>query len=117
MCENTKEIAEKMAEIYAKKGYQTVIVDKFPEVVKPKECTCQIFTGGEIYHHKNCVHYPESISKIIDEARDVMEETANFLKSVWPSNELKSDIVLKSIQFEAELRELLTRFPKQLQNE
>ena len=78
---------------------------------------CQTFTGGEIYHHKNCVHYSESISKIIDEARDVMEETANFLKSVWPSTELKSDIVLKSIQFEAEINELLTRFPKQLQNE
>jgi hypothetical protein len=30
---------------------------------------CKVFTGGEIYHTKGCVHYPDSMSKLFDELK------------------------------------------------
>lgn len=35
------------------------------------ECApgCRHFTGGEIKHHKDCPHYPESMSKMYDELK------------------------------------------------
>jgi len=28
---------------------------------------CKVFTGGEIRHHRDCVFYPESFSKMFDD--------------------------------------------------
>ena len=34
-----------------------------------KDCQagCKYFSGGEVKHHKDCVHYPESFSKMYDD--------------------------------------------------
>ena len=30
---------------------------------------CMPFSGGETKHHKHCPHYPESLSKMLDDLR------------------------------------------------
>ena len=35
---------------------------------------CKAFTGGEIYHHKDCPFYPESMSKMFDDAKQQLKE-------------------------------------------
>ena len=37
------------------------------------ETGCQHHTGGEVRHHKDCVYYPESITKIFDETTKKLE--------------------------------------------
>jgi hypothetical protein len=31
---------------------------------------CKHFTGGELKHHKDCFHYPESLSKMYDDLKE-----------------------------------------------
>lgn len=38
------------------------------------EAGCQVFYGGEVRHHKDCAYYPESITKMFDEAKDRLRE-------------------------------------------
>lgn len=48
-----------------------------PEQIEAK-CVagCKMFTGGEIYHHKDCPFYEESFSKMYD----MQEVTIDALK-------------------------------------
>lgn len=39
------------------------------------ETGCQVFTGGEIRHHKDCVYYPDSLTKMTDDLRAQLEQT------------------------------------------
>jgi hypothetical protein len=42
------------------------------------ECVagCKAFDGGERKHHKDCPHYPESLSKISDDHKEALERLA-----------------------------------------
>lgn len=35
---------------------------------------CKHFTGGEAHHHKDCPHYPESMSRVYDEMEAKIKE-------------------------------------------
>jgi len=37
--------------------------------MKKCQAGCKAYTGGEIYHHKDCVYYSESMSKLFDDAK------------------------------------------------
>lgn len=42
---------------------------------EPKcETGCKHFTGGEIRHHKDCMFYPESLTRMLDQALARLEE-------------------------------------------
>lgn len=45
---------------------------------------CKAFTGGEIYHHKDCTFYPESMSKMYDDLKAANDSTTDlkFLKEM-----------------------------------
>jgi len=43
------------------------------------EAGCKAFTGGEIYHHKDCVFYPNSMSKMFDDAKATIKEYGGLL--------------------------------------
>ena len=60
---------------------------------KIKSCIagCQHFTGGEVYHHKDCPHYPESFSKMYDKLFDKLRTLLDSL----PNNDV---IELKGTQ-------------------
>lgn len=47
----------------------------------PCEAGCQVFYGGEIRHHKDCVYYPDSLSQLIDEQKSKIRELESLLKS------------------------------------
>lgn len=49
------------------------------------EAGCKMFTGGEIKHHKNCVFYPESRTKMYDDL------LINSLKLLGMFTELDSE--------------------------
>lgn len=41
--------------------------EEAPEAEDECQPGCNVFTGGERRHDKNCVHYPESLTKIYDD--------------------------------------------------
>lgn len=34
------------------------------------ETRCKSFTGGEVYHHRNCQYYHDSMSQLLDNYKD-----------------------------------------------
>jgi hypothetical protein len=47
----------------------------FPSIAEEKcKAGCRVFTGGEIRHHKDCVYYTESLSKILDDTEDELKK-------------------------------------------
>lgn len=44
--------------------------------MKKEKCKtgCKIFTGGEIHHHKDCVFYPDSMSRIYDKMEQLLKD-------------------------------------------
>lgn len=50
------------------------------------EMLCMIYDGGEIKHHPNCVYYPESRTKMYDDAvvriGELEEEIKNFIAEI-----------------------------------
>ncbi len=57
---------------------------------------CKVYTGGEIYHHKDCPFYPESLSKIhdtlLDENRELKDGSC-ISKLVGEKLKLESDLI------------------------
>ena len=35
---------------------------------------CKLYTGGEIKHHKDCLYYPESMSKTFDDMKSELKK-------------------------------------------
>jgi len=40
---------------------------------------CKYFSGGEVHHHPDCVHYPESMSMVYDEMKAKIKELESKL--------------------------------------
>ena len=60
-----------------------------PGMEQKCETGCKTFTGGEILHHKDCVFYPESISKMyadnkteLTHLRTTIEELRSEIKEL-----------------------------------
>jgi hypothetical protein len=50
----------------------------FPAVGNEQcETGCKVFTGGEIRHHKDCCHYSNSLSEMLDDALLKIKELEN----------------------------------------
>jgi len=50
------------------------------------EVGCRVYTGFERYHHKDCVYYPESMSRLFDESKEkmgVLEKALEFYAETW----------------------------------
>lgn len=51
------------------------------EKLEPQcDAGCMVFTGGDRRHTKTCPHYPESINKMLDDAREDIATLRNELK-------------------------------------
>ena len=49
----------------------------------PCEAGCQHFHGGEAKHHKDCGHYPESLTKMTNDRIEELEaDKAKLLKAL-----------------------------------
>ena len=49
----------------------------------PCEAGCQHFHGGEVRHHKDCGHYPESLTKMTNDRIEELEaDKAKLLKAL-----------------------------------
>ena len=48
------------------------------------ECVagCKVYTGDEVYHHKDCPHYAESMSRMLDETKQLLKEIIDCPHSV-----------------------------------
>lgn len=46
------------------------------------EAGCTPYTGGELRHHRDCKHYPESMSKMLDAAQARIAEAAKLMKKL-----------------------------------
>jgi len=46
------------------------------------ELGCIRYTGGEIKHHKDCVFYPESLTKKYDESDKLLSEARNMIEQL-----------------------------------
>lgn len=57
-------------------------VQREPRGANQCEAGCKRFSGGEVRHHKYCVHYPESFSKMYDELRLDKKELLEMLEKV-----------------------------------
>lgn len=93
-----------------------------------KDCQagCKYFSGGEVKHHKDCVHYPESFSKMYDDIyQQNKEKDAEIQRLTKEVEELKASLVDERangrIEWErlqlseiTRLRELLERAKKEL---
>ena len=44
-------------------------IRNFNDPFKDCQTGCKHFTGGEVRHHPDCVWYPESVSKMLDDAQ------------------------------------------------
>ena len=51
---------------------------------KEKKCEtgCKVYTGGEVKHHKDCIFYPESFSKMYDDLKVENKELKDKLESI-----------------------------------
>ncbi len=60
-----------------------------PEETKSDKCQagCKIFTGGEIRHHKDCVFYPESFSKMYDDLQEENDKLMLLRTEAYHENE------------------------------
>ena len=55
------------------------------------EAGCMVFTGGEIRHDKNCIFYPESLTKLnADKIDKLKKETAKLKLTI---EKLKEQLV------------------------
>ncbi len=41
---------------------------------------CKAYYGGEVYHHKHCKYYPDSLSQRYDELKQVVRQYADGVK-------------------------------------
>lgn len=57
--------------------------------MKDRKCEtgCQMLEGGEVKHDKNCVHYPESLTKMYD---DAVARVKKFESAIKSTLEIKS---------------------------
>ena len=73
-----------------------------------KDCQagCKYFSGGEVKHHKDCVHYPESFSKMYDDIyQQNKEKDGTFFKNETWVNPEKSKYPTHSIVHETQERQ------------
>ena len=63
----------------------------------PCEAGCQHFHGGEVRHHKDCGHYPESLTKLNADHIEELEAEVDYLRrwqnaAFWANPNIDIDI-------------------------
>lgn len=45
------------------------------------EAGCMVFDGGEVKHHRDCVHYPESLTKLWHDTEEELNDKIEGLEA------------------------------------
>ena len=55
---------------------------------------CKHYYGGELKHHKDCVHYPESLSKMWDDAQAEITLLREFARVLLDDDYLRASAMV-----------------------
>lgn len=77
------------------------IIRGFPQnddYIETDDCQagCKFFTGAEVRHHPDCVHYHESFSKLYDMRKAAMDEIKELL--IIPSVDEYPEIAINNMK-------------------
>ena len=80
-----------------------------------KECEtgCGVFEGDDIMHHRDCVHYPNSVAKMLDDTKASNAALRDELAALRAENEIRplapvmlSDSLLDVLESESSAQSL-----------